>query len=590
MKKILACLLTSSILLSSSAFAAAPSEYDNHLYSEFGYYSLDGDQEINLAVIANNEVTIVGDASYIKGSVYSNGTIYAGNGQGNKVDGLFISSTENTLFTDGDNQRIAQGFVHVDDFGSVENINYYSNQVEHKGSILDYSTSFNCVYEDFIVPIVETQVEDFTANIYSTGQQVISNDLYANNVYINGTDSSVIIIDATNNPVNVIFNNLVEAVNPSFEVIGDNDVNIYFNNVSQLFNFTIKGNVNTNLYFTGQDIYVGHSNIVVNNIYADCTSIEIDGSSKITSNIMSNAEKLVITGGETEVIGTICAPAATSKVIDSGTLYGQIHTNNLIINGAGRIIWKKDDFISKIPTGEIIDLSNLDYAYIFGYEPEIIIENEEVKANVYMAPDDAVTREQVAAMIMRMVDQKYNTKDINYPLSIYTCQHKNAWYERGIAFLDSKQTFDDIVDCGPISRGEVAKLIAFGLNLTESCETSFTDIDNNFYKPYIEIVYNYGYMNGISENLFEPDRIMTRAEFCQMFNNIINRNEKSLIDIEGKEVTQETYSIVDLEGHWAEQAMLKATSVYDENGYVDVELRIKNIRNILDNYNSQLWF
>jgi len=36
--------------------------------------------------------------------------------------------------------------------------------------------------------------------------------------------------------------------------------------------------------------------------------------------------------------------------------------------------------------------------------------------------------------------------------------------------------------------------------------------------------------------------------------------------------------------------MLKATSAYDDNGLIDTETRIANIRNVLDKYDSQTWY
>ena len=98
----------------------------------------------------------------------------------------------------------------------------------------------------------------------------------------------------------------------------------------------------------------------------------------------------------------------------------------------------------------------------------------------------------------------------------------------------------------------------------------------------------YGYMNGDSETEFAPDRIMNRAEFCSMFNNIIGRNDMGLTAQDGSTVTAETYYFVDLPaGAWYTDIMLKATSAYDGNGLIDVDTRLSNIRNTLDHYDSQ---
>ena len=664
-KKLVSCLLACSMLASTAAFAAAPSQYDGQPYGSLGYASEDSDGEFNLAVIANGDVKIFGDTMYIKGSVYSNGTIYAGNGQGNKVDGLFVSGTENTVFGSDDNNdewtqyRTAGGFVHVNDDGTTDGINYYSTQVEHKGAILDKDTSFECAYEPFTVPDVANNLGDVLMTVYPNSTwswseergsysevneeeapRTITEDTYIENLTMNGSwvDAyhQAMIIDTTAGDVNVVINNLVNPVNPSIKVVGENEANIYINNINTLSNLRINYDYNsdwqldvdgsvdhTHLYITGGNVVLNAGKIAVADMTVNAETLEVSGSTTFYGDIESNAEVFTITGGQTEVTGIVCVPNADSEVVDSATLYGQLHTDTLTINGAGRIIWRADSAVKPgetpaptetpvvtpeptlepVPTGTPIDLDGVGYAYIFGYEPAIqrvdVTDDEgnviggKWVAEVQMAPNDAVTREQVAAMIMRMIDQKYDTKNASYPVTDNIAAHAGTWYERGLAYIASTGGFDGIdeVYCGPVTRGEVAKLVAYGLNLSDTTETAFTDIADNPYKTYIEIVNAYGYMQGISDTEFEPERIMTRAEFCSMFNQIIGRSDALLEGPDGTAVTPELYSIVDLDPNaWYTPVMLKATSAYDVNGYVDIETRLSNIRNILDKYNSQILF
>jgi hypothetical protein len=201
-------------------------------------------------------------------------------------------------------------------------------------------------------------------------------------------------------------------------------------------------------------------------------------------------------------------------------------------------------------------------------------------------------------MLMRMIDQQYNTKDVSYPLTDNISSHAGTWYERGLAYLASKGAFDGIdkVYTGSVTRGEVAKLVAYGLglgNLTYFADypTSFTDISDSPYKQYIITMNNYGYMQGESDTEFAPDKIMTRAEFCSLFNRIIDREDALLEAADGTQVTPELYYFVDLpEDAWYTPVMLRATSAYDSDGYVDIDTRLANIRNILDNYDSQKMF
>jgi hypothetical protein len=259
--------------------------------------------------------------------------------------------------------------------------------------------------------------------------------------------------------------------------------------------------------------------------------------------------------------------------------------------------------LEPIPSDEPIDLTGGEYAYIFGYEPDLIERvtvtdddgNESGAWNVEirMAPEEPVTREQVAAMLMRMMDQKYDTMDADYPVTDNIAAHAGTWYERGLAYLASKGAFDDVdeVYTGSVTRGEVAKLISYGLNLTDRVDTAFEDIADSPYKQYIETMDAYGYMQGESDTVFAPDKLMTRAEFCSMFNHVIGREDALLEAADGTVVTPQLYYFIDLpDDAWYTPVMLRATSAYDKNGYVDIETRLANIRNTVDKYDSQKLF
>ncbi len=656
MKKLISMLIACAMLASAAvSFAAAPSEYDGKAYGTLGYESNDPDGEFNLAVIANGKVDIVGDAMYIKGSVYSNDTIYVGDGAGNKVDGLFISGVKGmTDYTTGGDlpDQFRAGYIHVNDYHEENVTNAYSTTLDYEGAILDKETSFECSYDEFVVPEIANKLGDVTMNVYAQGAwtwdvargayqlpaedgpQTITEDTYIENLTMNGSwvDAyhEAMIIDTTEGDVTVVINNLVNPVNPSITVVGDHEAYIYINNINMLKDMRInydnntstwqyekKGSAeHTHLYINGGDVELATDKIAVADVAVNADTLKISATTVLGGDIASSAKEFTIMGGQTEVTGIVRVPNAASKVIDNGTLYGQLYTDTLTINGAASIIWKADTAAAKgeptpdttpvpteeptpapVPDGEEIDLNGVGYAYIFGYEPKIHYEYDDVTggklvAEVEMAPQDAVTREQVAAMIMRLIDQKYDTKNVRYTVTPNIAQHAGTWYERGLAYLAEKGTFNDTtsVDTGAVTRGEVAKLVAYGLNLSDTASTDFVDIANSPYKSYIEIMAAYGYMQGMGASEFQPDKVMTRAEFCSMFNQIIGRENAALESADGIQVTPELYSIVDLDGHWAKDIMLRATSAYNADGYVDVETRLANIRNELDKYDAQKWF
>ncbi|MDD4689671.1 MAG: S-layer homology domain-containing protein [Eubacteriales bacterium] len=247
-----------------------------------------------------------------------------------------------------------------------------------------------------------------------------------------------------------------------------------------------------------------------------------------------------------------------------------------------------------------IHLEGAQYAYIFGYEPSIAVAYDEetdrnyTSVKIKMAMDDKVTREQVSAMLVRILDQAGYTDDKQFPMVDAVRPHAGQWYERGLLYLCSVGGFDSnkAITLSPVNRGEVAKLVSCALGLNLSSSTPFVDIDNNEYKEYIENVYHYGYMKGSSADTFEPNGVMTRAEFCSLFNNILDRNNHDLIAVDEYgdeyEITAEDYYFVDMSrSHWAYETCLKATSAYGEDGYVDVDTRNANVRNIIDQYEAQ---
>lgn len=762
MKKLLAGILSLSMLVSATAaLAAAPSAYDGQPYPA-GVETSDADGQMNLAVIANGDVKIYGDTMYIEGSVYSNGTIYGGNGEGNVIKGAFISGTENQTETgDGGAVAIRYGYVHVDDNGNTDVTNAYSVGLEHEGAILDKNTSFNYSYTPYTYPEIANYVEEQSANQWRA-VATISEDTHFGT--LSDVSGAGLIIDATEKDITVVIDNLVVGANPFIQVVGDNHVNLYVKNWIQ------NGGANVNLELAVTDgnysnwdlvdqwasnsypIYAMDANGIPRpkqdileklnpnqiDLYIDTESgvVNLQGA-KIAANIHSNAQTLQI-GMSAEIYGTIesgakdfetvgsgyvngkvIVPNAASTIHNSSCIQGQLITDTLLINGACAILnqtdslnissaptetdkpsdnksihldiiedvvyvvigdgskpqltldkntnykWVIDDtsrvwfdsnsagenqswpgyfvaddatfdynkwgsvqpgdeivvkavsvddetvydtaklvFVASAddipkstpvpteaptPKGDEVDLYGLGYAYIFGYEPGAPVDGV---TPIYMAPNDSVTREQVASMLMRMIDQKNSTKKVAYPLTANIASHKGTWYERGLAYLASKGTFDGIanVEVGPVTRGEVAKLIAYGLNLSKTSQTPFADVADSQYKAYIEIMYAYGYMEGVSDTAFDPNRVMTRAEFCKLFNNIIGRETMGLKTADGQTVTAGDYSIVDINGHWAYETILKATSAYDKNGYVDFAIRQDNIRNKLDNYDSQMQY
>ncbi len=374
-----ACTASLALLVPISSFAAAPAEYDGQSYDSMGYTSEDPDGVFNLAVIAKGDVKIIGNAMYIEGSVYSGGNIYVSDGQGNKVDGLFISGTEGTTYEGNGEIRSTDGYIHVNSNGTTDGITYWSTAPEYNGAIKDTDTSFGCSYEDFEVPAIANDMGNVKMDVYADdvwkwsadrgsysepgpdGVKTITEDTHIGQLTMNGSQDNwrgldaAMTIDTTNGDVTVVIDELV-ATNPSIKVVGDNKAYIYIGNVSNIDNFALNykgedaiGNsANTVLYLSGNAVALQNGRMGAETIYVNAETLNVQGSAKVSANIETGANEFVITGGATEVTGTVCAPNAESKVIDRGTLYGQLHTNTLVNNGTGNIIYKADAAVGKV--------------------------------------------------------------------------------------------------------------------------------------------------------------------------------------------------------------------------------------------------
>lgn len=208
------------------------------------------------------------------------------------------------------------------------------------------------------------------------------------------------------------------------------------------------------------------------------------------------------------------------------------------------------------------------YAYIYGYNDSS------------MSPNENLIRAEVSSMVYRLVKQNDKLDGFKYSESKTPAfdDIEGEWFRSGIEYMDSKNAFpktDSVYPYAIVKRGECFKIICLGLNITDDADLSYGD--------YAAILFKKGYIEGDDNSDLKLNDNITRAEICAIYNRIIGREDANLITADGEEITAETYGIKDLkEGKWYYDVILRATSSYDENGYVDIELR--NHRNVLDDY------
>ncbi len=214
------------------------------------------------------------------------------------------------------------------------------------------------------------------------------------------------------------------------------------------------------------------------------------------------------------------------------------------------------------------------FAYIYGY------------SDTTMGAEGTLLRGEISAMLHRLVKQNDPSLGgfvYNESAEPVFADIAGQWFRSGIEFMNSKSAFEaaageNVYPNQAVTRGEAFKLISLGLSFTENADMAYDD--------YAALLYNAGYVEGDENGNLNIDSNITRAEFCTIYNRIIGRDGAGLVTADGAEVTAETYGFKDMTDPeiWYYDTMIKATSSYDEDGYVDLELR--EDRNALDDYNG----
>lgn len=606
-----ACAAAMAAAAGPGAFAYAPADYA-------GKY--------DLAVIARGEVEIDGSGR-VEGSIYAADSIEISGSGNNDVTGTLIAKE---IEIHENNRPLYEGRIVVD----------------------EDTAELGCEYLEFDIPDIENEVKSGQNEWGSI--LTVSEDTYFKKLTINDNG---MVIDTTAGDVTIAVEELRLSGDAVISVTGGNRVHFYVEEAKHLSNLFVNQNGDPdqfNLYLKSDHDKISISGQVqiFASVYADAEELDVSGGAEIVGNVYSNAEKFSLTGSSV-ITGTVCVPEAETKIAGSGKIVGQLHTDEADISGTGAVIFgegsgnigpsgnepqapeatnppeetntpevtEKPEESAKpeetekpgeteepevlppnLPTEEVV-LDNFGYAYIFGYEPKFTETrdaegNVSSKVSIQMAPNDEVTREQVCSMIMRLVDQGKGGKTKKDYVISDKVNNISDWAMRGVGYICSTGAYDDlktdVPGTGTIPRGEVAKLVVFGLGLQmKSGAASFSDLDrSNPYKVYIDIMTANGYMQGDGET-FRPAESMTRAEFCSMFNKVTGRENYSLkgADENGNqiEVTPRTYYFTDMDNadDWQVRACMLATSAFDENGSIDIPTRVANIRNVVDNYNGQ---
>lgn len=351
-------------------------------------------------------------------------------------------------------------------------------------------------------------------------------------------------------------------------------------------------------------IFVKTGNFDVNNfikltanLYIEQGSINFNSSgSEINGNIVVGGSYANIFN-HTKIYGVVFAPNAAADLRSSAYIEGSLLADSLTMAGDSKIIYHNysisipeisdptptptptstptptPDPIDDIPDGPPVVL-NFPYAYLYGYSDGLA------------APDEHIKRQEAAALIYRLLKQNDKLQGFIRPESpTYSDLPSDDWSYSALeymTYIEAYKNLDTILPWADISRGEVAKIIAFSLRIRpdSSSTISYSDMeeDHPFY-IYVKALVDNDYFIGYNDDTIRPDDFMTRAEFVTMLNRIIGRDESYYIeDIE--------CPYPDLEGHWSYPYMMRAsfgfTDEPNEDGYYTQDPSRKVDRSLID--------
>jgi len=181
--------------------------------------------------------------------------------------------------------------------------------------------------------------------------------------------------------------------------------------------------------------------------------------------------------------------------------------------------------------------------------------------NNEFAPLADITRAEVAQMIYNLLRDKEVTITKTFP-----DVGADAWYSAAVHTLASLGIVNGYPDgnFGPgqkITRAEFAAIVVRFVSLSPG-EKRFADVTESHW-AYDEInsAYNFGWVSGVGNDMFEPDRKILRAEAVTIMNNLLNRApDKEYIDANEDKLV----SFTDLEkSYWAYYNIMEAANSHE---------------------------
>lgn len=154
--------------------------------------------------------------------------------------------------------------------------------------------------------------------------------------------------------------------------------------------------------------------------------------------------------------------------------------------------------------------------------------------NGTFAPNGVLTRAEAVTLLNRAILRMSDSMTVSYAGAAYYTDITGHWSAGAVNYAASMGYLSVLVNPGsafnpnmPITRAEYLALLCVcsGIDVSKVDTASlYTDVAaSHWAAKYINYATAQGWVNGVGNGLFQPDRTVTRAEICKMTNHILGR-------------------------------------------------------------------
>ncbi|MCL2392001.1 MAG: S-layer homology domain-containing protein, partial [Oscillospiraceae bacterium] len=144
-----------------------------------------------------------------------------------------------------------------------------------------------------------------------------------------------------------------------------------------------------------------------------------------------------------------------------------------------------------------------------------------------MMPHANITRAEVATILFRLLSDDFRASVWSQQNS-FSDVNANAWFNNAV----STMTNAGILTENPggtfrpndaVTRAEFAAMVARFFSEFSATNNAFSDIEGNWAENYINLVAQFGWVQGAGDGTFNPNALMTRAEAAAIVNRMLER-------------------------------------------------------------------